>query len=324
MKKQMIAAFLIFALLLGGCAQSAVTPSDPTDDILLENPTTGPAEPSESAVPTDGSEPTDGTEPADETTAPTAPATEAPATEAPTEAPATEAPKATTPHTHSYTSTVVAPTCTSQGYTLHTCTCGSSYKDSYTAALGHDYQITYEGTSAQAHTVQYTCSRCGDYYATDTALTDAELEEFRYEVSRAAVKYINEYRVAEGSTELTWLPGLSEVAMYRSEQLITNYAHDTADMRAACAYFKYGRYVDATQYGDDASLSYYTHDGNEAIGYGYGYGSSADAIGKDIADGVYASKSHWRYIGDSMYSYASVGWCKEGYVAVLVTPINYG
>ena len=37
-------------------------------------------------------------------------------------------------------STVTAPTCTEKGYTTHTCTkCKESYKDTYTAALGHDW-----------------------------------------------------------------------------------------------------------------------------------------------------------------------------------------
>ena len=36
--------------------------------------------------------------------------------------------------------TVVEPTCSEGGYTLHTCVkCGGSYKDSYTDALGHEY-----------------------------------------------------------------------------------------------------------------------------------------------------------------------------------------
>ena len=36
--------------------------------------------------------------------------------------------------------TVTAPTCTEKGYTTHTCTkCNVSYKDTYTAALGHDW-----------------------------------------------------------------------------------------------------------------------------------------------------------------------------------------
>ena len=51
---------------------------------------------------------------------------------------------------HSYTSSVTAPTCTASGYTTHTCSgCGDSYKDSTTAATGHNY-------------VNGTCTKCGD------------------------------------------------------------------------------------------------------------------------------------------------------------------
>lgn len=53
-----------------------------------------------------------------------------------------------TAHTHNYASKVVQPTCTAQGYTIHTCSCGNSYKDSYVNALGHSY-------SGGA------CTRCG-------------------------------------------------------------------------------------------------------------------------------------------------------------------
>ncbi|WP_028511014.1 leucine-rich repeat protein [Ruminococcus sp. NK3A76] len=38
-------------------------------------------------------------------------------------------------HTHSYTTKVIKPTYDAQGYTLHTCSCGDSYKDTYTAKL---------------------------------------------------------------------------------------------------------------------------------------------------------------------------------------------
>ena len=49
-----------------------------------------------------------------------------------TEEPGTSSEK----HIHSFTSTVVKPTETAEGYTLHTCTkCGYSYKDNYTPAL---------------------------------------------------------------------------------------------------------------------------------------------------------------------------------------------
>ena len=41
---------------------------------------------------------------------------------------------------HHHNAVVTAPTCTAKGYTTHTCnTCGNSYKDNYTNALGHSY-----------------------------------------------------------------------------------------------------------------------------------------------------------------------------------------
>ena len=41
------------------------------------------------------------------------------------------------PHICEYTKTVTAPTCTEKGYTTYTCSCGDSYVDDYTDALGH-------------------------------------------------------------------------------------------------------------------------------------------------------------------------------------------
>ena len=44
-------------------------------------------------------------------------------------------------HSHSYTPTVTAPTCTEQGYTTYTCECGDSYVDDYVEATGeHSYE----------------------------------------------------------------------------------------------------------------------------------------------------------------------------------------
>ena len=70
----------------------------------------------------------------------------------------------TTSHTeHSYTESVVEPTCTQKGYTLHTCECGDSYKDNEVAALGHDYEETkvVEPTCVAAGYTICTCTRCG-------------------------------------------------------------------------------------------------------------------------------------------------------------------
>ena len=56
------------------------------------------------------------------------------------------------PHTHSYTSTVVPPTCTEAGHILYTCDCGDSYKRENTLARGHSF------VQSGANKV---CSRCG-------------------------------------------------------------------------------------------------------------------------------------------------------------------
>ncbi len=68
--------------------------------------------------------------------------------------------------THSYTSQVVKPTCTEEGYTLYTCSeCGASYKDNYVAANGHswndrDYVITVEPTCETPGEGGYRCFWC--------------------------------------------------------------------------------------------------------------------------------------------------------------------
>jgi hypothetical protein len=43
-------------------------------------------------------------------------------------------------HRHAYMQAVTAPTCTQQGYTTYTCSCGDSYVDDYVDALGHKYE----------------------------------------------------------------------------------------------------------------------------------------------------------------------------------------
>ena len=43
-------------------------------------------------------------------------------------------------HEHSYTTSVTAPTCTEQGYTTYSCSCGDSYFGDYVDALDHDFK----------------------------------------------------------------------------------------------------------------------------------------------------------------------------------------
>lgn len=62
-------------------------------------------------------------------------------------------------HVHSYTETVTPPTCTEEGYTTYTCSCGDTYKDDFVDALGHDYDEAYKSNES-GH--WHICKRCGE------------------------------------------------------------------------------------------------------------------------------------------------------------------
>ena len=57
-------------------------------------------------------------------------------------------------HIHTYSTETVEPSCILEGYTLHKCSCGESYKDNIKAALGHSYVEREQN---------YKCSRCNRY-----------------------------------------------------------------------------------------------------------------------------------------------------------------
>ena len=81
-------------------------------------------------------------------------------------------------HEHTYETEVVAPTCTEQGYTLHTCKgCGDSYKDTYVSALGHSYgepswAWSEDYTNA---TATFTCTNDSEHVNTLTATVTDEV-----------------------------------------------------------------------------------------------------------------------------------------------------
>ncbi|MBE6944684.1 MAG: hypothetical protein E7459_01175 [Ruminococcaceae bacterium] len=63
----------------------------------------------------------------------------------------------------------IAPTCDTEGYTLHTCAdCGHEYRDNFVPALGHTYEgIVTEPTCTDMGYTTYTCTVCGDSYVAD-------------------------------------------------------------------------------------------------------------------------------------------------------------
>ena len=144
------------------------------------------------------------------------------------------------------------------------------------------------------------------------------------DIERLVIEKINAYRIAQGDTAATMLPGLTEVARLRADELITNFSH--TDIRNACKELKYGEFVDMTLYGMTAEDSYYQGYNREAIGMGDWFGT-AESMSDRIADGFHHSKGHWSYVGSSKYPYIAVGVTKANekwYVCICMSEENYG
>ena len=144
------------------------------------------------------------------------------------------------------------------------------------------------------------------------------------DIERLVIEKVNAYRIAQGDAASTMLPGLTEVARYRANELTTNFSHTSP--RDACGVLKCGDFVDMTLYGLAAEDSYYQGYNREAIGMGDWFGT-AESMSDRIVDGFHHSKGHWSYVGSSKYPYIAVGVTKANekwYVCICMSEKNYG
>ena len=86
-------------------------------------------------------------------------------------------------HTHYYSETRIAPTCTEEGYSIYTCSCGDTFVGSYIAAYGHYYE-------------NGICIRCGvedTYFIPEAPMpfitTSAGKPKIYWDAVNGAVKY---------------------------------------------------------------------------------------------------------------------------------------
>lgn len=194
-------------------------------------------------------------------------------------------------------------------------------------------EMTKENESSAAETPKE--NGCITIVETDDPLKTEEPQEETYvgiqwpevdpaDIERLVIEKVNAYRIAQGDTAATMLPGLTEVARYRASELTTNFSHTSP--RDACGVLKYGEFVDMTLYGLTAEDSYYQGFNREAIGMGDWFGT-AESMSDRIADGFHHSKAHWSYVGSSKYPYIAVGVTKANgkwYVCICMSEENYG
>lgn len=78
------------------------------------------------------------------------------------------------PHDHEFVkNSVIAPSCTSFGYTMYTCFCGKADIRDYVDALGHKYgeAVVVNATCEEDGYTEQTCSRCKQIVRTTTDKT---------------------------------------------------------------------------------------------------------------------------------------------------------
>ncbi|MBO6263894.1 MAG: hypothetical protein J6N93_06485, partial [Clostridia bacterium] len=70
-------------------------------------------------------------------------------------------------HEHDYVAKVVAPGCTTMGYTDYVCECGASYRADLIEPTGHKFnggEIIKAKTCTEDGKIRYTCTVCGEKY----------------------------------------------------------------------------------------------------------------------------------------------------------------
>ena len=116
-------------------------------------------------------------------------------------------------HTHSYKAVVTAPTCTEKGYTTHTCSCGDSYVDTYTAALGHDWDsgtVTKEPTATETGVRTYTCTRCHETKTESIPVVSVDVTQMFTDVEKnwayPGIQYCVTHGIMGGMGDGTFAP----------------------------------------------------------------------------------------------------------------------
>ena len=133
-------------------------------------------------------------------------------------------------HTHEYTETVTPPTCTADGYTLHKCSCGKTYKDNIVAKKGHtfgDWAVTKQATTAAEGQRQRVCTVCG---AKETEKIAKLAVSYNQTAEQTEIlRLVNAERAKVGLAELTYRGDLQWLADTRAKEITDSFEHERPD-----------------------------------------------------------------------------------------------
>lgn len=123
------------------------------------------------------------------------------------------------PHLHAYKITRIAPTCTSEGYTLYQCSCGAEKREDFLPAKGHtwgEWKVLEEPTFTELGKKKRSCTVCGQTETED--IQKLNKEDFINEIKNL----VNEHRKANNIAELSYCDKIQECADICVTELMKN------------------------------------------------------------------------------------------------------
>ncbi len=188
-------------------------------------------------------------------------------------------------HTHAWRNKVVAPTCTFKGYTLSTCSCGTTEKGSWADALGHswgEWTTVKTATQSTAGLERRTCKRCG---ATEEKTLE-RLPQTTEDWYREILNLVNTERAKHNLNPLEYYYVGQSAADIRAKEIKDVFSHTRPNDKSCFTVF------------EELNISYLA--AGENIAYGY---KSPEAV----MQGWMNSEGHRNNILSANFTHIIVG-----------------
>lgn len=141
---------------------------------------------------------------------------------------------------HNYSKTTAEADCENNGYTRYTCaSCGDSYDEDVTKALGHawgDWKTVKEATTSSAGEKQSSCSRCGK--TRSEAVPKLEGSSSSGDFVSEVVRLVNIERANYGLSPLKTNSALEDYAELRSTEIVSKFSHERPNGARALDYLR--------------------------------------------------------------------------------------
>lgn len=147
-----------------------------------------------------------------------------------------------------------------------------------------------------------------------------------HELAVRVLESINQVRVKEGNMPLIFPAGMCTVALFRSKQIIENFAHDIQDIRLAHKEYQYGKQVDLSNLGFADSYNYYTSETQESIGC-FQVLDDLDEQSATIVRELQANTSIWNLLTSPSTKFTGIGCTHSNgkwYVCIMAGENTYG